>query len=399
LNFFESLVTPSLTQFAIIISDFLGKNYVLLGTASVLLLYLGAKRDWHACLIFISLMLLTIISIIIFKHLSDSIRPNVVKLAPSTYSFPSGHTLFSFIIFSYIGFLIGHVTTKTWVKKLTYWVVGIIISLVFLSRLILKIHWLSDVIGSLLLGSAFICLFIIAYRRKERYNRFSIWPLILLTILGQGIFGTAYYLHTRHNDTKNYQLRHTSNYVNPSVWWRATHSVLPVYRYSRLNKPVQILNIQWLADLESIERRLKKQGWQIAPRFGLHTIKQQLMGQALVLSPFTQQFKHHTPVLVMTKKLSQKDSYLILRLWDGNYHTPVESIYVGNISYHLPVQHWLWNRKKICPNSKRDIFQELTKVLPYSNWKTLSFKQKYTIKHNPCIHEENKILLIKANSY
>lgn len=399
LNFFESLVTPSLTQAAIIISDYLGKDYVLLGTVCLILLYLCAKRDWHASLIFISLLIVSLASVVIFKHLSQSTRPNVVNVVPSGFSFPSGHTLFAFVIFSYIAFLVGHIATRIWIKRVVYWSAGIIVCLVFLSRLILNVHWLSDIIGSLLLGGGIICLIVIAYRRKERYNRFAILPLILLTLIGQLTFGTIYYIKTHQADSENFRFHHVSNYINPTTWWQSQHPILPIYRHNRLNKPVQILNIQWFASLSNIERNLTKHGWQVAPRFGLTAIKQQLMGKTLVLSPFTPQFEHHKPVLVMTKKLAQKDSYLILRLWDGGYRTPIESIYVGNLSYHLPVEHWLWNHKAICPGPKRNILQAITKVIPNLNWRLLEFKPQYKIKTDGCTTPINTILLIKANSY
>ena len=396
LNLFESLHTIILQHLAIVISIYFGQPKVILGTTILLIGYFAIKRDWHALWHFIVLFFLSIIGSEICKTAISNLRPQVTISPPSNYSFPSGHVIFSLILFGFIAFLIAH-NNKRWLKKCIYSLVVIIVLLVMLSRLYLNIHWLSDVTGSILLGSFILSIIVIAYRRKERHNRYRIIPLLTILIIGQLLFGSLYYTKNIQILQKNFQLIEAQHYINETQWWNSPSSLLPVYRLNRFAKPAQILNIQWMGSLVSIEHSLRQQGWQKPVHFGLHTLKQQLLGKRpTVLSPISKQLKHHRAVLIMIKPLELKDTYLILYLWDINYHTAIESLYLGNISYHFPVKHWLWHHKKTCTTVYPLPLQQLQAHLSAWNFKLIQFKEKYSIKHHPCVKYNNKILLLRG---
>jgi len=77
----------------------------------------------------------------------------------NTYSFPSAHTLLSFVFFSVL-------TWEVWQSNIpTKWkyflsIVCVLVSLlVGISRIVLRYHYASDVVGALSLGLAYVLLF------------------------------------------------------------------------------------------------------------------------------------------------------------------------------------------------------------------------------------------------
>lgn len=71
-------------------------------------------------------------------------------------SFPSGHmgrTIFLSIIFAFI--IYNSKKFSTFQKKLSYYLIIIIVGLMFVSRIYLGEHWFSDVIGGGILGASF----------------------------------------------------------------------------------------------------------------------------------------------------------------------------------------------------------------------------------------------------
>jgi undecaprenyl-diphosphatase len=86
----------------------------------------------------------------------------------STYSFPSGHALSSFILCSIFIFIIrnGH-----W-KPVYKWIVSILLLLlaitIGISRIVLKVHFPTDVIASFCLGIAWVIFSLWLFKKINR---------------------------------------------------------------------------------------------------------------------------------------------------------------------------------------------------------------------------------------
>ena len=395
LSFFASLHNPAIQHIAIAISIYFGKVNVVFETSFLIALYFTLKRDWHAFWHFVALLFLAAVGIEGGKLISHHFRPNITIAPPHTYSFPSGHTLLSLILFGFMAFLIAH-NNKKWLKQATYNITALIVIIVILSRLYLNVHWLSDVLGSVLLGGCILGIIVIAYRRKERHNRYRVLPLLLILIGGQIIFGSWYYHKHAKFLQKDFQLVQKQHYLKESRWWQSSHSLLPVYRHNRFAKPVQILNLQWLGSLNNVKQSLQQQGWQEPSHFGLYTLKQQLIGKKLtVLSPLTQQLQYHNAALILVKKLPRKNGYLILHLWNAHYYAAMASLYLGNISYHFINKNWLWHHKKNCTITYASAPEALQRDLSAWNFRTIQFKEQYKIKQYSCVKQNQTVLLIK----
>lgn len=135
-------------------STFLFPAYIIL---IILLIYKNQKSDA------IDVAILGITSTLLLYILKISFaraRPDFPLLRQlSSYSFPSGHTLSSFIFFSVLVVEVWKFEIdKKWKISLT--VLFIFLSLtVALSRIVLRYHYASDVLAGLSLGIAYVLLF------------------------------------------------------------------------------------------------------------------------------------------------------------------------------------------------------------------------------------------------
>ena len=67
------------------------------------------------------------------------------------------------MVYAYAAWFIGFCRPK-W-RKMSYWIAFVVLVLIFISRLYLGDHWLTDVIGSFLFSMLFVLAGIISYHR------------------------------------------------------------------------------------------------------------------------------------------------------------------------------------------------------------------------------------------
>ena len=83
-------------------------------------------------------------------------RPRPLNSIPDQYSFPSGHTLTSIAFYIMLYYLISKtINNKTFKNSLLVLIIILLILIAF-SRIYLGVHYLSDVIGGIILGILFI---------------------------------------------------------------------------------------------------------------------------------------------------------------------------------------------------------------------------------------------------
>lgn len=88
-----------------------------------------------------------------------------------TYSsFPSGHSSNAAVMYGFIIYLIRETKLKSWLKNLLIGCGVAIILLVAFSRMIMGVHYFSDVLAGIAFGSLFSFLTIIVYEFMKRRN-------------------------------------------------------------------------------------------------------------------------------------------------------------------------------------------------------------------------------------
>lgn len=85
-------------------------------------------------------------------------RPTLPHLvSESSYSFPSGHSTGSMILYGTLIFLLPYLINNKTVRILLQFILGLIILSVGISRIYLGVHFPSDVLGGYLLGLTWLC--------------------------------------------------------------------------------------------------------------------------------------------------------------------------------------------------------------------------------------------------
>jgi undecaprenyl-diphosphatase len=137
---------------------FLGTRYVIGAAAVVLLVWSQIMRRHRTFVaLIVGAVLLNPVFEIGFKELVDRVRPAVAQLLPGNGpSFPSGHVLAAVGFYGLMPFLTWEATRNAWARFTS--VVGslAVIAVVTMSRPYLDVHWTTDAIAGVLLGTVLV---------------------------------------------------------------------------------------------------------------------------------------------------------------------------------------------------------------------------------------------------
>ena len=162
LSYVISIRSDFLTKFFTIITN-IGSAYTLMAISVLILLIKKNKKK--AFLITINLALVFITSQV-FKVLIRRDRPALVFLVNATgYSYPSGHMMVSSAFYFYILYLLCRKINNKIVRGVLFILTFGLIILIGFSRMYLGVHYLTDIIGAILLSVVYLIVFITYTKR------------------------------------------------------------------------------------------------------------------------------------------------------------------------------------------------------------------------------------------
>ena len=158
----ESMNEPT-TGFMRTVTRF-GDREVVWALGVTIGLYLLYRRFyWHV----LTLMLAPGVgsaAVVGFKALFGRTRPESEAATMLGHSFPSGHAFAAMTFYGFMIYLVWRHVRNDWIRIITTIFFVVIIFLVGLSRIMLRVHWLSDVIGGFTLGLAWlVCSIVLTY--------------------------------------------------------------------------------------------------------------------------------------------------------------------------------------------------------------------------------------------
>ncbi len=167
---FQGLQSSWLDNAAVAVSS-LGMIYVFLPIVAVLVTILVLK-DRRADAFLVGLSLVPIALNLGLKAVVDRPRPDFHIVGPhvSGLSFPSGHSVFAFIVGGVIIYLVEQFVPSLALRRWIQGSVAILVVAIGASRVYMGVHWPSDVIGGYVFG-ALALLAMIAVRNAVATSR------------------------------------------------------------------------------------------------------------------------------------------------------------------------------------------------------------------------------------
>jgi membrane-associated phospholipid phosphatase len=154
---FQAHATPLLTRTARVVTFFGSVGFVT-GASLFLAGILAFRRSFYRLLGLALTMGGGSLLNILLKHFFHRQRPVLENplVTLSSYGFPSGHTMGSTLFYGGIAILLTY-SVRTWrLRVLTCCIAAVIVVLVGISRIYLGAHYLTDVLGAIAVGLAWL---------------------------------------------------------------------------------------------------------------------------------------------------------------------------------------------------------------------------------------------------
>jgi undecaprenyl-diphosphatase len=129
---------------------------------------LALKRDWPALLLAVILIVLGTLCLDSAKSLFQRPRPIPGLPGASGFSYPSGGAFLAFLVYGTAACLAPRFIPVGWLKRTVVLVSVIAVLLVGLSRLSLRLHWFTDILGAYALGASWISFNLAAMKIFEK---------------------------------------------------------------------------------------------------------------------------------------------------------------------------------------------------------------------------------------
>jgi len=162
---------PTINGFFIFLGEYSQMIMTGIAIGVSIFLYLSSKgheqKRRKQALIFVFTLIMGHVLKEIIKSVVQRSRPANQLFQETGYSFPSGHAVFSIILFSMlIYFYKDEIKNNT--RKIVFISVGVfLIFLIGFSRIYLNVHWLTDVVGGYALGFFLVNLGILLLENKN----------------------------------------------------------------------------------------------------------------------------------------------------------------------------------------------------------------------------------------
>lgn len=155
-KYISMLINKDLTSIIRIITN-IGSvvfSIIIIIITSILLYKYNKKDDLKYFLI---IMIIGNITSFTLKLIIARNRPDILRLMiENTYSFPSGHTFITILLYGSILVLLNKYYKKSYVLWTIY---GILVMLIMFTRIYLGVHYFSDTLGGFFLGIIFLFIF------------------------------------------------------------------------------------------------------------------------------------------------------------------------------------------------------------------------------------------------
>ena len=339
-HFVESLRMQWLDNF-MLITTMLGEKKIIGIGFLITLAWLCYRRCWRAAIFWFGAFFLGAGGAYVLKDLLHFHRPNIAFEAIDGFSFPSGHVVLATIFYGGLAYL-GASHRLLRFRWIGYSIASVLIAAVACSRAFLGVHWLSDILGSILLGWLCLLLMALFYQRHPSQNIGSEKFLPCLVILQIALSWGYIYTHSAQLKADYFSVPVTRS-IEMTNWWQ-TGAAIPMVATNRFGLSKEPLSIQWAGTENDITQILQAQNWTSAlePHNWVLEIQHPEKNTPKInLNLHIHFFEDKKPKLVFYKPMmNNAHTFMVLQLWqtDAILEPTAQVIWVGELSVNTDVK-------------------------------------------------------------
>ena len=235
--------------------------------------------------------------------------------AVAGFTFPSGPVTMATVVYGFFAVLIARELPgrkRAW----PYVLAGLLVALIGFARLYFGAHWLSDVLGGILLGMGWIALLGLAYRRRV-VRSFWIRPIALLFFSTVMVAGLWHGNRSAADTLARFDPPEMRSDLAADAWWQEGWAQLPARRNEFRTRSAWPLNVQYAGTLAAVRRELERAGWEAAPPANWDGLLRSLDKDADVdtLPVLPASHNGRGDALLFSRKTDVSDSRDVLHLW------------------------------------------------------------------------------------
>ena len=256
----------------------------------------------------------------------------IASTEAAAWTFPSDHTLRATVAYGFLAVSIAGCVSPTW-RWLPYvWATAITVS-VGLSRLYFGAAWLTDVIGSLALGLAWMAALGLSFRRHTHMaaSWLGLGIVSVSTIVAAYAF-SSFYGHAP--DLAPHPTPPPTITMTRTEWQEGGWKRLPQEREDLRRQNARPMNLQYAGDLDDLARTLSTVGWRRGEsldfRSGIKLFSPSLPLRDLPVIPHVHDGRHEAFALVRDLSDYRRQ---VLRLWPSHFRLDAGTpIWAGNVT-------------------------------------------------------------------
>lgn len=150
---------------------FLGKHQFLIPANLILIFYflLITRQNWFSIRV-ITIAISSLVLMLLLKQLFQRKRPlSPLLKAAKGLSFPSGHAIMAVTFYGLLIYILQHTIVIDWLKWIVTGLVIVLIILIGFSRIYLRVHYASDVLGGFIIGLLWLLISLAILKWLEGY--------------------------------------------------------------------------------------------------------------------------------------------------------------------------------------------------------------------------------------
>ena len=289
-----------------------GDVWLLSGLVILTAVYLLATKQYLALWHWLAVFIFPVLLVELLKEFYALPRPPGMDMLKG-YAYPSGHATLATAVYGFLAILLARDVSPPY-RLAIYISASLLVLLIGFSRLYLGAHWLTDVVGGMLLGLAWTALLGIAYRRHapERYIKRAdlsfVGSLLTVCLL-------VYPAFTHSQKIIQYQPTPAQYFMAEESWLESGWQAIPPVRQDLRGYNDFAFNLQWMGNAEKISKILQAADWHSAtPNFGryFNWLNPSATINELPVLPHVHDGRHEE--LQFTRTVPPDNLYVI-RLW------------------------------------------------------------------------------------